>query len=37
MATNTKIVPQVIGYTLGLASLFVMVYVAGKAYRQSQK
>jgi hypothetical protein len=37
MATNTKIVPQVIGYALGLASLFVMVYVAGKAWHQSDK
>ena len=37
MATNTKIIPQVIGYALGLASLFAMVYVAGTAWHQSEK
>jgi hypothetical protein len=37
MANSTKLVPQVLGYALGLASLFVMVYVAGKAWHQSEK
>jgi hypothetical protein len=37
MANSTKLVPQVIGYALGLASLFAMVYVAGKAWNQSKK
>jgi hypothetical protein len=37
MANSTKLAPQVIGYALGLASLFVMVYVAGKAWHQSEK
>jgi hypothetical protein len=32
-----KLFPALVGYALGLAGLFVTVYVAGKAWEKSQK
>jgi hypothetical protein len=32
-----KLIPNLFGYALGLAGLFVTVYVAGKAWETSQK